>query len=74
MPALKKQYPGNVLQFEKRATFSIECIDNLDYMRALPNESMHLIVTSPPIWVISARMRREDRTYISFHPLADLGR
>ncbi len=26
------------------------------------------------VWVTSARMRREDRTSISFHPLADLGR
>lgn len=48
MPALKRRHVGNVLPFEKPAKFSIECIDNLDYMRALPNESMHLIVTSPP--------------------------
>ena len=26
------------------------------------------------IWVTSVRKRREDRTSISFHPLADLGR
>jgi hypothetical protein len=26
------------------------------------------------IWVTSVRMRREDRSSISFHPLADLGR
>ncbi len=26
----------------------IECTDNLTFMRKLPNESMHLIVTSPP--------------------------
>jgi len=25
------------------------------------------------MWVTSVRMRREDRTSISFHPLADLG-
>lgn len=48
MRALKKQPVGNVLPFEKPASFSIECIDNLEYMRSLKNESIHLIVTSPP--------------------------
>lgn len=48
MRALRKQRMGNVFPFEKPAKFSIQRIDNLDYMRALPNESMHLIVTSPP--------------------------
>ncbi len=48
MPALKKRAIGNVLQFAKPAEFSIECTDNLKYMRTLANESMHLIVTSPP--------------------------
>lgn len=48
MRTLKKQSVGNILQFEKSAEFSIECVDNLEYMRSLPKESMHLIVTSPP--------------------------
>jgi adenine-specific DNA-methyltransferase len=48
MRALKKQPPGSVLPFEKPSTFSIECIDNLEFMRTLKNDSMHLIVTSPP--------------------------
>ena len=48
MRVLKKQNVGNVLPFEKAAKFSIECIDNLDYMRSLDNDSIHLIVTSPP--------------------------
>jgi adenine-specific DNA-methyltransferase len=48
MRALKKQVSGNVLPFEKTPEFSIECINNLDFMRSLPNESMQLIVTSPP--------------------------
>jgi adenine-specific DNA-methyltransferase len=48
MRALKKQAANNVLPFEKPPEFSIEDIDNLEYMRSLPNESMHLIVTSPP--------------------------
>ena len=48
MRALKRQPSGNVLPFEKPSTFSIECIDNLGFMRTLKNDSMHLIVTSPP--------------------------
>jgi len=48
MRALKKQAVDNVLPFEKSPEFSIERIDNLEYMRSLPNDSMHLIVTSPP--------------------------
>lgn len=48
MRILKKQPLGNVLPFEKPAKVSIQCVDNLEYMRSLENESMHLIVTSPP--------------------------
>ena len=48
MPALKKRIIGNVLPFEKAPEFTIQCIDNLEFMRSLPNESMQLIVTSPP--------------------------
>jgi adenine-specific DNA-methyltransferase len=48
MRALKKQPLGNVLAFEKPSIFFIECIDNLEFMRTLKNDSMHLIVTSPP--------------------------
>jgi DNA modification methylase len=48
MRALRKQPLGNVLPFEKPSTFSVECIDNLEFMRTLKNDSMHLIVTSPP--------------------------
>jgi adenine-specific DNA-methyltransferase len=39
----------NVLPFKKKDPQSvIECLDNLDFMRSLDNESMKLIVTSPP--------------------------
>lgn len=48
MPALKKRLTGNVLPFGRPEHFAIECIDNLKFMRTLPDESMHLIVTSPP--------------------------
>lgn len=48
MQFLKKKLADNVLPFERPTHFSIECQDNLHYMRSLPDESMHLIVTSPP--------------------------
>src|SRR4051812_27369190 len=48
MPALKKRATGNILPFGKPEHFAIECVDNLKFMRTLPDESMHLIVTSPP--------------------------
>lgn len=38
----------NVLPFQRKATYRIECKDNLKFMRSLDNESMKLIVTSPP--------------------------
>lgn len=38
----------NVLEFKKPALSKIECNNNLDFMRSLNNESMKLIVTSPP--------------------------
>jgi adenine-specific DNA-methyltransferase len=48
MQPMKKQTLGNVLPFEKPCTYSIQCIDNLEFMRTLANDSMHFIVTSPP--------------------------
>jgi adenine-specific DNA-methyltransferase len=48
MPAQKKRPASNVLPFEKPVDFLIERLDNLKFMRKLLNESMHLIVTSPP--------------------------
>lgn len=39
---------ADILPFEKKAKAVISCEDNLSFMRKLPNESMHLIVTSPP--------------------------
>jgi DNA modification methylase len=48
MRALKKRAVGNVVPFAKPAEFFIECQDNLRFMRGLPDESMQLIVTSPP--------------------------
>ena len=48
MAILKRQLAENILPFRKPVRSSIECSDNLEYMRLLQNESMHLIVTSPP--------------------------
>lgn len=44
----QRQIDSNVLAFEKALTARIECKDNLKFMRSLENESMKLIVTSPP--------------------------
>lgn len=43
-----KNTSGKVVGLFKKPTSTIECIDNLDFMRSLKKESMHLIVTSPP--------------------------
>jgi adenine-specific DNA-methyltransferase len=50
MVANKPLSQSRVLQFPRRGEVSalIECQDNLSFMRKLKNESMHLIVTSPP--------------------------
>lgn len=39
---------ANVLPFRRPLVADLECADNLQYMRKLPEGSMHLIVTSPP--------------------------
>src|SRR5688572_29314756 len=39
---------GKVVSFYNKPTSNIQCVDNLDFMRSLGKESMHLIVTSPP--------------------------
>jgi adenine-specific DNA-methyltransferase len=46
--ARDRRVDQNVLPFARKPGFAIECSDNLTYMRTLPSESMHLIVTSPP--------------------------
>ncbi|MGN5596004.1 DNA-methyltransferase [Stutzerimonas nitrititolerans] len=42
------QATAQVLPFRQPLTTSIECKDNIEFMHALPKESMQLIVTSPP--------------------------
>lgn len=39
---------GRIIDINGAPTSTIECIDNLEFMRSLQKESMHLIVTSPP--------------------------
>ena len=50
MPATQKQSTrtSNVLPLRRELTTCIECSDNLEFMRSLKNDSMKLIVTSPP--------------------------
>jgi adenine-specific DNA-methyltransferase len=45
---VSKNTPGKVVGLFKKPMSTIECIDNLEFMRSLKKESMHLIVTSPP--------------------------
>jgi adenine-specific DNA-methyltransferase len=46
--AIKSMPVDNVLPFPGQRTVRVECADNIQFMRQLPKESMHLIVTSPP--------------------------
>lgn len=47
--ALKRvSSPAKVLRFPRRVSWKIECSDNLTFMQHLSDESMRLIVTSPP--------------------------
>ena len=43
-----KYFGDNVVELKKNPEYSIKTQDNLKFMRALPDESMQLIVTSPP--------------------------
>lgn len=55
----------NVLPFPELRTVRIECSDNLQFMRQLPKESMHLIVTSPPYNLGKEyEARRTRKTYL----------
>lgn len=38
----------NIVSLHKKPISNIECIDNLEYMRSLKKDSIHLVVTSPP--------------------------
>jgi adenine-specific DNA-methyltransferase len=48
MRALRTEAVTNVFPFKRPTQAVIQCRDNLEFMRSLKNESMHLIVTSPP--------------------------
>jgi adenine-specific DNA-methyltransferase len=43
-----KQTKNNIISLHQNPISQIECIDNMEFMRSLEKESMHLIVTSPP--------------------------
>jgi adenine-specific DNA-methyltransferase len=48
MPRVQLQTKTNILPFAPRLTWKIEASDNLKFMRHLDDQSMKLIVTSPP--------------------------
>lgn len=56
-----KHATAKVIPFKQRPITSIECKDNIEYMRALPRESIHLIVTSPPYNIGKAYEKRTSR-------------
>lgn len=64
--AARKNVPtNNVLQFPTPLTSRLECEDNLKFMRSLADESMKLIVTSPPYNLGKAyEARRSQDLYI----------
>lgn len=46
--SMQRKIERNVLTFENPLIARIDCRDNLSFMRSLENDSMKLIVTSPP--------------------------
>lgn len=46
--AARLENENNLLPFKKQPVVNIQCTDNLQFMRGLGDESVHLIVTSPP--------------------------
>jgi len=46
--ALLNDSTSNLLLFKKQPAVNIQCADNLQFMRSLGDESIHLIATSPP--------------------------
>jgi adenine-specific DNA-methyltransferase len=47
-PLKKRNAPAPVVNMDLKPCFRIEAVDNLSFMRSLDDESMHLIITSPP--------------------------
>ena len=43
-----KRIENKIISLHQNPVSQIECIDNMEFMRSLKKESMHLIVTSPP--------------------------
>lgn len=56
---------AQIVTFPRKLTTRIEKTDNLKFMRSLPDESMHLIVTSPPYNLGKTyEYRRSQDTYL----------
>lgn len=65
MPRVQLQQETNVLPFAPRLTWKIENADNLKFMRNLADQSMKLIVTSPPYNLgKSYEARRSQEVYL----------
>lgn len=54
----RKSDNQSVIPFKRPVTAQIDCRDNLEFMRTLKNESMKLIVTSPPYNIGKSYERR----------------
>jgi adenine-specific DNA-methyltransferase len=63
--AKQVSFPDNVVSIRRALTADVQCLDNLQYMRSLKDESMHLIVTSPPYNLGKAyEDRRSQEVYV----------
>lgn len=58
MSVLSQSQFGLIVPFPARDQAVIECKDNLEFMRSLPDESMQLIVSSPPYNIGKAYEKR----------------
>ncbi len=47
------------IKYYEQPEYVIECVDNIEFMRLLPNGSMKLIVTSPPYNIGKSYERRK---------------
>ena len=64
-PKPLREPQSNIVAFPGRPRAHIEACDNLQFMRKLPDESMHLIVTSPPYNIGKVyERRRSQEVYI----------
>lgn len=61
MRAHKPSESDNVFSLRNNFSYDLRCMGNLEYMRSLPNNNFHLIVTSPPYNIGKEYERRTTR-------------